>query len=294
MTISRRQAGILRRQIRNLQGRRWIALRQGHGTATLGDIIARRRGNIVLVDGGELPAAVTDNPQVGKKINREISTTSTVTVDFKAAGVAPTDAAFPLTEAEAGITVSFTSKKSMFLKLLGLREEAVRSVPALAAAVAEQYTRAQLGGKVYVVTEILKADSFYLQFGREARTNVTGELVMGFSAPTGGETNPRFDTEFSVKRQKSVGAFVDGLNGGILAYRVKKLRLTRSAEASADALAPQLLSASNGSLDILPLDERSKLLSEDGFELVDATDEFLLEELEELEELEDLLMQEDE
>jgi hypothetical protein len=215
------QTRLLSGEIRKIYGRSYLPLRTSESTITMGDVLTRRKDIVPYLDGslfGDEAIKVT----AGEKVDRNIVSSKNVEMSFKAAGTIEPNSL--LKEAEAGMTVKFTSQNQLFLKVIGMRQETVMDYPKLHKAVLTRYIEGGLPANTYVVHGLVKADMYLLVFGGKSG----GEVGLEFKGkPNTGADLASINVEFGLKWTKSVGYNIDAPNGGPLAYRVSAIRINR-------------------------------------------------------------------
>jgi len=271
MNVSGRQIRTLRRQIRNVYGHSYIPVTTATNTLSIGDILRRRHDTVPRVDGSMLDVS-DDDLIVGPRINRHFMTSSSVSVDFKAAGRAQVED-LPLDLAKAGLVVRFSKHSSMFLKVRGFHEQTTKDYGALRDEFLQRYASGGVG-RVYVVHGLVRADQFFLQFGSNTEGTVGIELEAGVDQQV---VDLGVALGFSVAWKTAVGFGIDAPDGGVLGYRVAKLRYRPRPRRL--GLSKSMLERSDeiDVLDELPTDKRRELVDEGTLELEDCTDELLLE-----------------
>jgi hypothetical protein len=264
--INRHQAKLLQQQINRIYNRRYVTLQSSDQSLDIGDVFESRLGAVDLILKGSLLTPTATMLDSGVKINRNIASSSEVSLTFKAAGEAKLNDIFKLEE--AGFLVSIGSKNAMFLKLLGMRQEAARDFMALRKAVLERFVTGALSPRVFVVRGIVRADRYLLVYsgGKDGQValNVKVDAEVADLA---------VDGAFKVGWSKNVGAIVDAPDGGPLAYRVSGIRVRRQHRTR--AMGRRILDGANDveALSDLSESERHELLQADALDLVDATPE---------------------
>lgn len=274
--LSKRQAKILKRQIKRIYGRAYIPLRTSTTTITIGDVLLAKKDTSPYVDSSVFNDEVTAHVQ-GKGVNQNITSSNSMSISFKAAGQVDPSGIFE--DVEAGLSVSFSSSNQMFLKVLNMREKTAKNFPLLRDHILAHFRDGSLKSKVYVVRGLVYADKYFLQFGAQKEGSL--HFNLDASSSTG---SPRVNGDFSAKWSKDVGIDIDGSNGGPLGYRVSSVRLKR--HRIPENLLEKILAGmpEEDVIDSLETGERIKLLDADTFEVVDSTLELAEIELEEGEE----------
>ncbi|MCP4604952.1 MAG: hypothetical protein GY847_31255 [Proteobacteria bacterium] len=271
--ISRRQARILRRQISSIYPRRYIALRTGDSTLTIGDVLATRRDTLEIVDSSQLPAGAIEYND-GNKINHNIISSSDMSLSFKPKGHA--DSASVFDKVEAGISVEFESKNDLFLKVQGMRQRTLVNFHRLRNEILSRFTRGDIGARVHVVRGLIIADRYFMQFGSRNGGKVALLMDASFEGVDAALSAP-----FNLKWTDRVGYTVDAPKGGPLAYRVSSVRVRRHLRPrSVETRILDGLSEAEA-MESLTADERAKLADEDALDLVDTTSS-LIDELTDL------------
>ncbi|WP_412985268.1 hypothetical protein [Pontimicrobium sp. IMCC45349] len=266
--LTRKQARILKRQISKLYGRNYIPLITSDSTLSIGDILLKKKDIIAEVD-----SSVFNPSNVmfveGKKVNKNITSSASVNLTTKLKGEAVMSEHFKVNE--AGLAVEFSNENEMFLKVQGVRQQSIKNFVEFRKELLSKYVSGELSSKVYVVKGLVYADKYYLQFSG----NKGGSL--GFNLDAKANTaNADVDANFSLKWKKSVGYNIDGVNGGVLAYRVAGVRLNRHLTPS--NIHENILNGMSeaDALDMVSFSDRKKLITKKAIEIVDLTDEVLL------------------
>jgi len=269
--ISKRQASLLKRVMRNLYGRSYIPLMSSDNTLSIGDILLSKR-DIPIVDGGTFKKENIEFVE-GAKLNRNITSNSEVGITTKFKGNATMSNYFNVDE--AGLAVEFTAENQMFLKVQGMRQQSIVDFVSLRKEILKKYIQGELSPKIYVVRGLVYADKYYLQY-----SGVNGGTILFNLDADSKVAEAEVNGDFTYKWRKNVGYNIDGLNGGVLAYRVSGVRLRR--HQIPKHVHDNILSGMHeaDALDNLAFSEREKLLNEDALEIVDLTDEVLLEQSE--------------
>ncbi len=266
--LTRKQARLMQRQIRKLYGRNYIPVVTSDSTLSIGDILLKKKDTFEEIDSSVF------NPKnvkfvEGRKVNKNISSSSSVSITTKLNGSSLQLEHFDVEE--AGLIVEFDSKNQMFLKVLGLRQQSMKNFVDFRKELFSKFVSGELSAKVYVVSGLVYADKYYLQYSGSRG----GVLGLGISSNLSlGEGN--INGDFFFKWNRDVGYSSNGEHGGVLAYRVSAVRLKRH-------LIPEYIHdnilkgmSESDALDMVAFKERQKLFDEDAFEIVDSTDEVLL------------------
>ncbi len=268
--LTRRQARLVERQIKKLYGRNYIPLRTGDSTLSIGDILASRKDILPIIDSSVFGPGITAHIE-GHKVSKNITSSSAINITSKLHGQAVLSEHFKLEE--AGIAVNFTSENQMFLKVKGLRQQSIRNFVEFRKKILDLYTRGEVSSRVYIVRGLLYADKFYLQYSGskggtiEFKLNIDAQIV-----------DAEEKADFSLQWKKDVGFHIDGSNGGVLAYRVSGVRLKRHLLPE-DIQAKILTGVSEADvLNTLSFKVRKELMDNDALEIVDLTDEVLVDE----------------
>ncbi|WP_299521040.1 hypothetical protein [Winogradskyella sp.] len=266
--LTKRQARLLKRQIRKQYGRNYIPVITGDNTLSIGDILLKKRDIVVAIDSSAFSNRNTEFVE-GRKTNQNITSSSSVNITTKFKGQAVLPERFDVEE--AGLAVDFTSENQMFLKVMGIRQQSIKNFVEFRKELLSKYVKGELSSKVYVVRGLVYADKYYLQYSGSKGGTITFNLDAQVAA---GDAD--INADFSFKWKKEVGFNIDGRTGGVLAYRVSGVRLKRH-------LIPQeiqtnILSgmAESEALDMVAFEDRQRLFDEDALEIVDLTDEVLL------------------
>lgn len=266
--LTRKQARLVKSQIKKLYGRSYIPLITGDSTLTVGDVLNSKYDIVPVVDSSVFSEGEVEFTE-GKKINRNITSSSGVNISTKFEGEATLSEYFKLEE--AGVAVEFTSNHQMFLKILGARQQSITNFVDFRNELLSRYIRGDLSSKVYVVRGLVYADAFYLQYSGSNG----GSIGFNLSAEAN-QHDAEVNADFSLKWKKEVGYHIDGSNGGVLAYRVSSVRLKRHLVPS--SIQKRILKgfSEEDVLDNLSFTERNSLIESDALEVVDLTDEVLL------------------
>ena len=241
----------------------------GDSSLSIGDVLRKRRDISPLIDSSVFSSESTELVE-GSKTSQNITSNSEVNLSTKFKGQAVLSEHFKLEE--AGLVVDFESKNEMFLKVQGLRQQSIRNFVDFRKELLAKYTRGEISSRVYIVRGLVYADKFYLQF-----SGSNGGTI-GFNLDADMDPiNAEVSADFSVKWKKQVGYHVDGSNGGVLAYRVSGVRLRR--HLIPESVHKNILTGISeaDALEGLPLKEREELVDADALEIVDLTDDFLLD-----------------
>ena len=266
--LTRRQARILKRQISKLYGRNYIPLTTADNAITIGDILIKKKDIVGAIDSSVFSNKNTQFVE-GKKTNKNITSSSSINITTKLKGQELLSEHFNVEE--AGISVEFTSENQMFLKVRGVRQQSMKNFVEFRKELLSKYTIGELSSKVYVVRGLVYADKYYLQYsgskGGKIGFNIGAEIA---SAEAG------INADFSFKWNEDVGYNIDGINGGVLAYRVSGVRLKR--HLIPKEVHENILNGMSESdaLDMVSFKDREKLLTDDALEIVDLTDEVLM------------------
>lgn len=268
--ISKRQARTLEKQLSRLFGRHYTAVRAVNNTLSIGDILTTRKDNVPHVNGNQFSGSAilsTDGPG----INKNIFSSSKMSISTKIKGEMDLRGQFDIDE--AGITVSFESENDMFLKVHNLRQRTVDNFPKLKKEILNRFYKDDLKAKVFIVRGVVIADKFYLQYG----SNKNGTLGIKLD-PKHSITDIEVNADFNIKWSDQVGFSIDGSNGGILGYRVSKVKLKRDKRPSRiqDLILTGI--SETEAIDNLTLREKQELLDIGAFDIIDATAEYSMEE----------------
>jgi hypothetical protein len=266
--LTRKQARILKRQISKIYGRNYIPLITSDSTLSIGDILLEKKDIVAEIDSSVF------NPSnimfvEGKKVNKNITSSSSVNLTTKLQGEAILSEHFKVNE--AGLAIEFSSENEMFLKVQGIRQQSIKNFVEFRKELLSKYVSGELSSKVYVVKGLVYADKYYLQYSGSNGGTLGFNLDAEISS-----ANADVNADFSLKWKKSVGYNIDGLNGGVLAYRVAGVRLNRH-------LIPNNIHqnimkgmSESDALDLVSFSDRKKLIDNNAIEIVDLTDEVLL------------------
>ena len=266
--LSRKQARVIQLEISKLYGRNYIPLITGDSTLSIGDILESKRDISPVIDSSDFSAAGTKFSE-GRKENKNITSSVGINMTIKLKGEAVLSEHFKLDE--AGIAVNFTSSNQMFLKVQGIRQQSIKNFVTFRNELLKKYTKGEISSKVYVVRGLVYADKFYLQYSGKKGGTIGFNIKADLSA-----VEAETQADFSLKWKKEVGYNVDGLNGGVLAYRVSGVRLKR--HLLPGSVHKNILKGMSeaDAMDTIAFNDRVKLLNNDALEIVDLTDEVLL------------------
>jgi hypothetical protein len=266
--ITKKQARLLRKQIRKIYGRNYIPNLTGDNNISIGDILLDDNDETPVIDSQEFSQDLTKFVE-GNKLNMNISSSSDVSISTKLQGEAKFSEYFKINE--AGIAVEFNNENQMFLKLSGCRQRSMSNFIEFKKHILERYTKGDISSKVYIVRGLIYADKYFLQY-----SGVNGGTI-GFNIDADIEpSNVDLSANFSLKWRKEVGFAMDGLNGGVLGYRVSAVRLKR--DKINRSFQGRILDGikEEDVLNNTSFNERKELLTSDAIELVDVTDELLI------------------
>jgi len=266
--VTKRQARILRKQIRRIYGRNYIPNLTVDNNISIGDILLDDNDVTPVIDGSEFPASLVKYNE-GPLVDRNITSSSEVTMSTKLKGKAILPEYFKVNE--AGIAVSFSGNNQMFLKIQGGRQRSMSNFIKFRKHILEKYTKGEISSKIYIVRGVIYADKYFLQYsGKKGGT-------LGFDLD-GKATGVDVDLKanFSLKWKNEVGYSVDARNGGVLGYRVSAVRLKRHRVSNNFQL--KMLNGVKEAdvLNNISFSAREKLLTSESIELVDVTDSLIL------------------
>ncbi len=272
--LTNKQANLIKRQIKKMYNRNYIPVKTGDNSLTIGDILAAKRDIVPIIDSSEFSKDATKAVD-GPKRSFNITSSSEIEFTTKISGQADFSEYFDVDE--AGLIVEFQRNNEMLLKVKDIRQQSITNFVTFKKELLEKYTKGELSSKVYVVRGLVYADKYYLQFSGKNGGKV------GFNIDASANVaDIEAKANFELKWKKNVGLHIDAKNGGALAYRVSAVRLKK------DAMPSEIhnrIIAGNSEADILDnlaFEARKALLEAHALEIVDATDEFLLEETEEI------------
>lgn len=272
--LTRKQAGLIRRQINKLYGRNYIPLLTTDSTLTIGDILESKHDIMQIVDSSKFSKASTAIVE-GVKVNKQITSHSNVNITFKAKGQAVLSEYFKLDE--AGIGVEFTSNNQMYLKVIGMRQQSLQNFLDFKNELLNKFLSGEISSKVYVVRGLVYADKLYMQF-----SGTSGGTV-GFAVDAEVKSiDAAINADFSCKWTKNVGYNIDAPNGGVLAYRVSGVRLRR--ELLPKTIQEKILKGSSeaDALASLTVAQKQDLINKNALDVVDLTDEVLIDKVEDI------------
>ena len=199
--LTRKQARILKRQISKIYGRNYIPLITSDSALSIGDILLEKKDIVAEVDSSVFdPSNVTFVE--GKKVNKNITSSSSVNITTKLQGEAILSEHFKVNE--AGLAVEFSSENEMFLKVQGIRQQSIKNFVEFRKELLSKYVSGELSSKVYVVKGLVYADKYYLQYSG----NNGGTLGFNLDAEIS-SANADVNANFSLKWKKSVGYNID-------------------------------------------------------------------------------------
>ena len=266
--ITKKQARILRNQIRKIYGRNYIPNLTGDNNISIGDVLMGSHDEVPVIDGKEFKSSLIKYVE-GNKMNMNIASSSEVSISTKIKGEATISEYFKIND--AGIAVDFSSANQMFLKLSGCRQRSMSNFITFKKHILESYTKGDISSKVYIVRGLIYADKYFLQYSGKKGGSV------GFSVDAKVKAiDVELNANFSLKWKKEVGFGIDGLNGGVLGYRVSAVRLNR--DKISNKIQAKVLNGikEEDVLNNINFAQRKDLLSEDALQLVDATDELII------------------
>ena len=266
--LTKKHARVLKRQISRLYGRSYIPVINPNNVLSIGDILIKKRDVVPIINSSAFDPSKVKFEE-GRKLNTNITSNTGVNVTIKLKGTSILSEHFKANE--AGLVVNFSGSNQMFLKVMGLRQQSIRNFLPLRNELLTKYTIAELSPKIYIVRGLVYADKFYLQY---SSTN-GGSIAFNLDAKSNVSATS-VDSDFSLKWIKEVGYNIDGLNGGVLAYRVSGLRLNRHLMPT--SIHRDILNGNSEEdiLDMISLKERKKLFEKNALEIVDLTDELAL------------------
>lgn len=266
--LTRKQAQLVKRQIRKLYGRNYIPVITGDSTLSIGDILLEKKDIVAVIDSSVFNPSNVEFVE-GKKANKNITSSSGVNLTTKLQGEAILSEHFKINE--AGLAVQFSSENQMFLKVKGIRQQSIKNFVEFRKELLNKYVSGELSSKVYVVRGLVYADKYYLQYSGSQGGTIGFNLDAEISS-----ANADVNADFSLKWKKEVGYNIDGSNGGVLAYRVSGVRLKR--HLMTESIHRNILNGMSeaDALDLVSFNERKELLDNDAIEIVDLTEEVLL------------------
>lgn len=272
--LTRKQARLIKRQISKLYRRNYIPVITSDNTLSIGDILINKKDIVPYIDSSVFNSSNTQFVE-GKKVNKNITSDSSINLTTKLEGEAVLSQYFKVNE--AGLAVEFSSENQMFLKVMGLRQQSIKNFVAFRKELLSKYVSGELSSKVYVVRGLVYADKYYLQYSGNSGGAITFNIDSEITS-----ADAEINADFSLKWKKEVGYNIDGSNGGVLGYRVSGVRLKRH------LLTPEIhenilngMSEENA-LDLVSFNGRKELLENDALEIVDLTNEVILYNQEEL------------
>jgi hypothetical protein len=266
--LTKRQANLVKRQITKLYGRNYIPLITTDSTLSIGDVLISADDITPIIDSSVFDSSLIKIVE-GNKVNKNIVSGSDVNISTKLKGEVVLTEHFKIDD--AGLAVDFKSRNQMILKVLGIRQQSLKDFVAFRSAILEKYTKGEISSKVYIVRGLVYADKYFLQYSG----NNGGSIGFNLNADAN-LLDIEASADFSLKWKKDVGYHIDGLNGGVLAYRVSGVRLKRH-------LIPETVQnrimngmSESDALSLMSFDDRKALADKDAFEVVDLTDEILV------------------
>lgn len=270
-TISSKEADTVRRQIRRMYHKNFIPVHSQDTTISIGDLLRPKGYENIAVDGENMPPEVMKTSK-GKPISRDLVTGSLKSFSTKAEGqsVGP----HKLSAAEMGISLSFKKEGQMALLLRQTTRTRLKDFVSFKQHVLESYVKKDISSRVFVVDEVLEAKQFFLQFSGEKG----GDLELALDLPAG-SYSPAAAAQARIKYawQKDTGFSIDGSSGGVLAYRVSKIKLLRERLPTSYLKKVPVEVADEVLLDGLSGDDRKAIERDHGFGFVDRTTEYLLD-----------------
>jgi len=215
--ITRRQARIMERFVSKRFGKNFIPVRSTSSLISLGDVMEKRKDDIARVDGDLFEASklsTTNKLGEDETITSEVGVT--VTNKFKGKAIPVGDFSI----GEAGLHVSFSKSRKMFLQLWQPQQIGLSDFPSFRTELLDRYLAGDISPKVYVVDGVLLARQFYLKFSSSGGT----DLMLDLKAKVSGSP---VEGGFSFRSSTDRGRTLNGLNGGILGYQLSSVRLRR-------------------------------------------------------------------
>lgn len=271
--LTRKQARILKRQMKKLYGRNYIPVITTDNTLSIGDVLLKKKNGIAYVDSSVFNKESIEFVE-GRPVNNNISSSSSVSITTKLEGSSSQSEYFDVNE--AGLTVEFDSKNQMFLKVRGIRQQSMKNFVDFRKELLSKFAKGELSSKVYVVRGLVYADKYYLQYSGSNGGSI------GFNLDASATLEGEIQADFSFKWKKGVGFSIDGSQGGVLAYRVSAVRLKR--HLMPIGIQSNILKGMSESdaLDMMSFEDKQKLIIDDALEVVDVTDEVLIHNEEEI------------
>lgn len=263
--ITRRQARIMERYVSNLIGGNFIPVRSTNTLISLGDVLEKKKDDIAKVNGSEFVATgrtTTNNFGTDEVITSEEG----VTVETKVSGKTIDVGDFSL--GEAGVHVSFSKAKKMFLQLRNLHQIGLANFPVFRTELLDRYLAEDISSKVFVVDAVLKAQQFYLKFSSSGST----ELMLDIKARVSGSP---VAGGFSFRKSTDRGRTLNGLNGGVLGYQLSSVRLRKEHLPKRLYLRTLEGTSDDVILDELTITEKQELMDADALTVQRVTHEVL-------------------
>lgn len=269
--ISSRQAALLRLQIRRLYKTNFITVHSQDTNISIGDIMSSRNNETVVLDGKQIPEEYT-RTTVGKKLSRNIVTGNLNSFSTKITGEFV--GTYKLGEEETGINLGFSGESQMALLLRSTTRTRLANFIEFKRYVLSRYTEEDLSARAFIVDEVLEAEQFFLQFGGTKG----GELGVVFDLPVT-KYSPALSAQAKILHtyQKNTGFSIDGREGGVLAYRVSKIKLLR--ERLKSKFIEKLIDRYDEPdlLDSLSKADRTAIAKDEGFDMVDKTADLIID-----------------
>jgi len=267
--ITPRQARMLRREIRKLYGRNFIPLLVANAPISIGDILVHPKDFNAVVDSSVFPKDLIQSSE-GEKNNTNIVSANAVDLSVKAQGEGKLSEYFDV--GEAGMAVTFSSDRQMFLKLQGTCIKTINNFPEFQNYILGKYNDGALNGDIYIVSSIIWADKYFLQF-----SGTNGGTVVFDLKVQPNQVDFQANADFNFKWSNRVGYSIDGSNGGVLGYQVSAVRLKDPA--SYDEVATRIRAGMRESDALVFLSDKSRsaLVKEDKLEIRNVTSQLILE-----------------
>jgi len=269
--VNRRQVRLLRRQIREKFGKLFIPTIDPGLNIRLGNVYSAKRNWDLHFEGDEIPKEIMKS-SVQKSVSRNYHGETDKSV--KLSGSTMLD--MQLASGKTGLEFNFKSNEQAVILLRNTQHKVLSRYAHVKNYILDTYSKDMLSPRIFVVSEVLVADQYFVQFGGEKGgslgvvLNVSSEKLMA-------DSQEEHNAKISATLQKNVGYSLDGRNGGILGYRLSKIRL-REDVADSDLLSKIRKRVGHDEDDVLvalSATERSAIANDGGFVLMDETESFV-------------------
>jgi len=271
--LSRKQGQIIRRQIRRDYQRNFIPVISQEINIGLGDILDRRVNGEVYLDGDQFPKELLVSSS-RNRLSKTIKTASETNISTMAEGKTLIGGVVPV--GKIGVKFTFSGANEAVMVFRNMSHFRLDRLVDIRDYVIDRFTTKDISSKVFVVSGILSAEQLFVQFSGSKG----GEFGLSLDVDPGefeGD-NTQIDTASVLATyRKNVGFDLSAPNGGVLGYRVNRIRLNDTVVESKfiDALREQY--DEEQLLEKISVADRKALASDGGFSFSDDTDGFIIE-----------------